>query len=308
MTEPNTPHAEAAGTTTITDPPPSHPPPPPPPPGTPGNRGGGSDRPLPPPRPARRSPVWLVVGSLLAVLAVLWGAFQVVLLLAHEEETVTSTIPAADVSVIDARNSAGSVELVVADVEEITIRAEVSHGLRRTGHSHELDGDRMIIRGSCPNFGSSWCDLHYRIEIPTDHADVDVVTRGDGTVTIRGVDGTVDARSHNGSITADDLGGRADLRSHNGSVEVTRHRGDRLDIGSHNGGVFASLVVPPSEVSAVSHNGGAEVLVPEDGATRYAVEVESANGSRNNGVVTDPGSDRRIHVRTHNGDATVRYR
>src|SRR5699024_5980773 len=109
-------------------------------------------------RPARRSRIWLVIGTIIAVPTLLMGAFQVVVAVAHEEEQVTDIVDARGITDIEVRNPTGRVEIVGADVDEITVRSEVSHGLRRSGYGHRTDGDRLIVWGTCPLIGSSWCE------------------------------------------------------------------------------------------------------------------------------------------------------
>lgn len=279
------------------------PPPLPPPPGTPGNRG---ERPPPaePPRPARRSRAWLIAGSVLLVPVLVWGVLQAVFQLAHSEETVAETVAADGITTIVVRNPTGLVEVVGDDVEEVTIRAEVSHGLRRTGFGHDVDGDRLEVWGTCPLIGSSWCEVKYRIQVPT---DMSVEVRSADRATVRNVSGTVDARISNGSVATSGLSGPAVLHSTNGSVRVEDHRGRELDVTTTNGDLAVDFREPPDMVTARSTNGDVLVVLPPDDEIRYSVTVESNNGTRTNEVVTDPNSDREVTARTNNGDATVRY-
>ena len=269
------------------------PPPPPPPPSAPRSR------------QPRRSRFWLVAGSLLLVPVLLWSVFNVVLLVAHDEQTITEAVAADGVTVVEVRNPTGRVEVVGSDVDQITIRSEVSHGLRRTGHGHRMDGDRLVIWGTCPVIGSSWCEVKYRIEVPRDMAvDVRSATR----VELRAVGGPVEAKASNGSIDAVGLSGSVVLHSTNGDVDVERHRGDDLVATTTNGDVDVAIEVPPRRVEARSTNGDVVVALPPSEVLRYRVTVESRNGDRTNEVITDPNADREVSARTRNGDATVRYR
>lgn len=258
-----------------------------------------------PERSPRRSRLWLVLGTILTVPTLLWGGFQVVLMIAHEEVHVTEAVTAEGITAIEVRNPTGTVEIVGADVDEITIDSQVSHGLRRTGHGHRVEGDRLVVWATCPIIGSSWCEATQRIEVP---ADLAVEVRSAGRLELRSLTGPVEARLGNGSITADRLAGPTILRSTNEDVRVAGHRGEELEVTSSNGDVELELDRPPTRVEARTTNGDVTVAVPPDDEIRYAVDVDARYGDRTNAVISDPGSDRVITARTTNGDATVRYR
>ena len=133
-----------------------------------------------------------------------------------------------------------------ADVDTITVRARIGHGLRRSGSSVNVEGDRLIVRGSCPIFGSQWCDVRYTIEVP---GDVDVVVSGDNDgIRVAGIDGRVELHSDNGSIRATDITG--DDRP---VVRQWQHSCDRIasvtpfEATSDNGDVDIELLVAPPE-------------------------------------------------------------
>lgn len=290
-------------------------PPPPPPPGDghgpvwgrppPPRWGGPGDPPPqgPPARPPRRTWAWMALGTVLAVPLLVFGVYQVAALLAHEETTTVRTYPAADIVTLEVRNDGGSVHVVGADVDEITVTAEISHGLRRTGHGQRVEGDRLVLDGTCPNFGSVWCDVTYRVEVPT---GTDIDLDAEEEVEVRGIDGAVRVHTSNASVEASDLGGQVDLRSSNGSVRATRLTSEVTEARSSNGSVRVSFREPPRAVTAVTSNGAVEVVVPDDGEP-YAVDIDTSNGSTDNSVSTDPVSQRHIAARTSNGSATVRY-
>lgn len=256
-------------------------------------------------RRPRRSRAWVVVGSILSIPVLVWSVFQVVLMIAHEEVRSTEVVPARGIGSIEVRNPTGRVEIVGADVDEITIHAEVDHGLRRTGHGHRTEGDRLIVWGTCPIVGSSYCEVSYRIEVP---ADIAVEVRSAERLVLQSLDGPVEARLSNARIDADGLRGPTVLRSTNDDIRVIGHRSDDLEVTSSNGDVWADFGEAPRHVEARSTNGDVSLFLPRDDEIRYAVTVESRNGDRTNELVTDSGSDRVIVARSGNGDAMVRYR
>jgi hypothetical protein len=247
---------------------------------------------------------WLVTGSILAAAALVSGTYNVIGLLAHEMETRVVTVPADGVAVIDVDDDAGSVTVEAADVDEITVRARIGHGLRRSGSSVRVEGDRLVVRGSCPVFGSEWCDVRYTIEVPR---DVDVVVRSDNDgVRVSGVRGRVELHNDNGSVRVNDVVGDVVLTSDNGGIHAFGLSSEHVIAQSDNGDIELELVTPPLSVEADSDNGGVVVVVPA-GDERYAVTVDTDNGNADNQIGTDPTSERQIDVSTDNGDVTVRH-
>jgi hypothetical protein len=219
-------------------------------------------------------------------------------------ETRVATFDAEGIQVIDVDNDAGSITIESADVDTITVRARIGHGLRRSGSSVTVEGDRLMVRGSCPIFGSQWCDVRYTIEVP---ADVDVVVSGDNDgIRVTGIDGRVELHSDNGSIRATDITGDVDLSADNGSIQATGLTSDTVRATSDNGSIELELLVAPQLVNATSDNGDVEVVLPR-GDEVYAVEITTDNGSTANGLSSDAASDRRVVTTTDNGDVTLRY-
>src|SRR5688572_28366585 len=104
---------------------------------TTGPSGPGLDRSdIPMPLPGR--PLWTIIGTIIAVGALGWGAFNVIDLLAHGETTEDEIFAAADVHTISVDNDNGRVVVVGTDTETITLDAEISHGLRDTGYGWDV--------------------------------------------------------------------------------------------------------------------------------------------------------------------------
>jgi hypothetical protein len=247
---------------------------------------------------------WLAAGSILTVGAFGWGTFNVVDLLAHEVRTVSETIDAEGLSMIDIDNTIGRVVVTGTDTDQITIVARVSDGLRATGNSHRVAGDRLEIRGTCPLFGSMWCSVDYRIEVPAGiDLDIDVDDDGVEVVDMRGAL-TID--NDNGSIEI--LGADGPLRAttDNGSIHATGVRSETVSADSDNGSVQIVMVTPSQQLQATTDNGSVTVVLPNT-PDAYAVNVGTDNGRVRNDVRTDPASTRTITLTSDNGNVTVRY-
>ena len=246
---------------------------------------------------------WIAIGSLATVVALGFGTFSVIGVLAHEEVTETATFDGADITAIDVDAENGSVEIIGGEGDEIRLVAEISHGLRPTSHRAEVEGSTLVVRSSCPFF-DTWCHVDYQLEVP---ADVAVTANVDnGHVTVRDVTGDVDVDGDNGSVELARLTGSLDASTDNGSVVATGLRSAAVRADSDNGRVSLSFAEPPENVQATSNNGSVEIVLPE-GDESYHVEADTHHGSTDVAVRTDPDSDRLIVGRTSNGSVTVRY-
>lgn len=256
--------------------------------------------------PARAA--WMILGGLFAAAMLVFGTMQAVTGLAHEEETFVDEFAASDVATIDVRNSAGSVTIRGSDRndETVTVRSEVSHGLRRTGHSETLRGDRLVLDSSCPIFFSSFCNVTYTVDVPT---EIDVVVRGGGgSIDVSDVTGDVDLDTDGGSVDVTRIDGRLlRMDSDAGSVRATQIGSSDVEATSDGGGVHVSLAQPPEAVHADSDAGGVEVVLPRDDDIAYRVEVHSTAGGEENLVNTNQTSDRTISATSDGGGVTVRY-
>ena len=251
----------------------------------------------------RRSPVWLIASSVLAAVLLVGTTYQVVDVLAHDEHSHrwVVTDPVATLQV-DAGGD-GSVHVIGAPVDRVTIEARVSDGLRATTFGHRVVDDRLEVDASCPGFGSVWCGVDYVIQVP--HDTVVEIANDEGGTRVEDVRGRVEVTS-SGSIDVSGLSGLVVLRSENGAVRATGLRSEVVEARSSNGSVRVASEVAPRSVIATSDNGSVEVLVPRTGDS-YAVDVSSDNGSTTNEVITDPEAIRRITARSDNGSVRVAH-
>jgi hypothetical protein len=272
----------------------------------------GPAAPLPPPGPTRppvhRTPVgvrvlWKVFAGVLVLAALVWGPYQVVTLLAHEERLETETFPAAGIARIEIDGASGSVDVVAEDRDTIEVQAAISDGLRRTGESRRVVGDTLRLHSTCPNFGSDFCWVDYQLRVPLDLELV--VDTSNGSVRVNGSDAPLTIDADNGSIRLANVSGPLQLSTDNGRVEGLQLRSPNANADSDNGRVQLEFVVAPSTVLATSNNGSVEVVVPADG-TAYRVDAATDNGREVVDVPTDPASERSITVRTDHGSVTAR--
>jgi hypothetical protein len=248
--------------------------------------------------------LWIVVGSLATVAAVGFATLNMVMLVAHEEVTEHATFDATDITALDLHTDNGTIEIVGDDVDEITLEAEISHGLRPTTHRTAVEGDTLVVRSDCHFAMSYWCSTSYRLVVPRDLAVT--ASSNNGRVTVIDLTGTVDVDSDNGRLELIRLTGPVEATSDNGRVEGSGLRSTSVTATTSNGSVSLTFAAAPRTVVARTHNGSVEVVLPEGDAS-YRVETDTDHGSIDAAVRTDPASDRTVVASTHNGSVRVRY-
>jgi hypothetical protein len=249
---------------------------------------------LPPTRLASgrstRTPVgvrgfWSAFAALLILPALVWGPYQVVTLLAHEQRVESQSFPAVGVVRLEINGASGSIQIEASERDTIEVRAEISDGLRKTGESRKVVGDTLQLHSTCPNFGTNFCSVNYRVQVPRDIA--------------------LDLNSDNGSIRLSNVSGPLKLSMDNGRVEGTQLRSAAVTTDTDNGSVRLEFAAAPTMVTATADNGDVEIVVPNDGAA-YNVATHTDNGSETVEVPRDSASSHTVSIRTDNGSASVR--
>lgn len=224
----------------------------------------------------RRSLIF--AGAVFVVLAVLFGAFNLLALGARHVFAVHSSytrvrslaVISGDGDVHLTGAPAGSPVLVVAHVTESfaapqLVAADMTESFAAP-HRRALRRSPRALRltYSCSS-ALPECGVSYDVTVP---AGVSVtVSAGDGTVAATG-------------LTA----------SH-------------ISLVSGNGNVRAVLTRPAANLRASSGNGAVTLVVPD---VTYAVHASSGNGNVSDGSLTiDPRSPRRIDANSGNGDVTI---
>jgi hypothetical protein len=248
--------------------------------------------------------LWIIVGSLLTLAVLGFGTYSVVNQVAHEEVTETATFAADGLKKIRLHNENGRVEIVGDDVDQISLVAEVSHGLRRTVTHADVEGDTLVVDMDCPTGIPVWCSVDYQIVVPND-LDVDVRNEN-GHLTLQDLDGDVKAHGDNGGVELARLSGDVDVQTLNGSVRAGGLTVDTVRAESRHGSVRLTFAEAPTTVTARTRDGAVEVVVPDDDAT-YRVDADSFVGSIDTPVRIDPSSERSITATTRHGSVTVRY-
>lgn len=198
-----------------------------------------------------------------------------------------------------------------------TSRRDVSVQARVVAHASTLEAardlanavtvtlERGLLRADGPRGTgllrrTSW-HVSYRVEVPSAY-DLDLES-ANGSITITGVRGTINAETANGSIKLADLGGTVRARTANGSTHATvsgsRWDGSGLSMITSNGS--ARLDLPASinaHLKVGSNNGSINVDFP--------ITVQGNIGGRRREIETTLGSGGpTLEVRTSNGSVRV---
>lgn len=266
-----------------------------------------------------RSPVGralLVVGVVVGLLAVAWGALFLVDRAVASTTTQHETYAAVDTVELVAD---GDVTVRASDGGDVGVDRIAHAGLTSPTFHAEEGADRLVVRHECE--GATWipgrCSGELAVTLPADTVLVvrtsngDVVAAGvaggaelrssNGDVEATGT-GRLDAGTSNGDLTLDRVAGDVVARSSNGDIEVTGVEGG-LDADTSNGRVDVSGVT--GDVRAVSSNG--DVTVVGDGEP-VRLTIETSNGEQTTEGPTDPEADRTVEVRSSNGDVAYLVR
>ena len=258
----------------------------------------------------------LVVGIVVGLLAVAWGALFLV------DRAVASTTTQHETYA-----AVGTVELVADD--DVTVRAAVGgdvevdriahSGLTSPTYRADQGADRLVVTHECRDWPwiAGRCGGELAVTLPADTTLVVRTSNGDvvaagvaGGAELRSSNGDVEASgtgrldvgSSNGDLTVDSASGDVLARSSNGDIEVTGVEGS-LDADTSNGRVDVTGVT--GDVRAESSNG--DVTVVGDGEP-VRLTIETSNGEQTTEGPTDPDADRTVEVRSSNGDVAYLVR
>jgi hypothetical protein len=246
---------------------------------------------------------WVWGGSLFTIGFLGFFGLQTVNALASKTTVEDRSFPAAGIATVDVETFDGRIEVVGADVEEITVHSVIDNGVVPTRHTVQVVDGTLRIRSSC-----SWLSTNCQVEevVTVPRSTVVLAASGDGHVTVRGVDGSVRVRTGDGGIDLAGLGGDFDAGTGDGHVTGTDLRSPHGIADTADGGIDLAFVEPPTLVVAGTGDGAVTVVVPDD-ETTYAVDLSSGDGDEEIGIRTDPASEHRITLESGDGSLTVTY-
>ena len=241
----------------------------------------------------------LAVG--LSLLMVGWGALTIASLLARATEHRSATY--AGVRALDVDVAFESVQIIgTTDATAVSMTRSYTWSLHKPTIGNRRNGDRLSVTSSCPLTVGRGCSGRIRLVVPN---NVEVRVHGsDGSLTLRNLDGVVDATTSDGSLVASNLTGPLTMRTSDGSVQATGLRSDHVEAVTSDGSVRLAFVLPPLAVTARTSDGSIAVVVPRDG-TAYDVSLSTSDGSHQVAVPTDSHASHRIGLRSSGGSIRV---
>ena len=251
-----------------------------------------------------RKVVWRIVATLVAVGMLLHGTVQAAVALAHKQRTESVEVAADGITAVDVVNSAGRVRVIgVEDATSIRVRARIDDGLRRSGHSVTTVAGTLRVHGSCPNYGSAWCQVHYTIEVPS---TLPVSVRSDGSIEVTDVTGGVEASSNDSSVTLDRVDGDLVLESDQGRITAGALRSSHVTANADQGRISLVFLESPRSVVAEADQGSIDIVLP-DADVAYATDLGADQGDVTDLVDRDLDSSRTIVAHADQGDVTLTY-
>lgn len=245
---------------------------------------------------------WLFTGGLLAVGSIGYGVLTLVQLLAHEQTVQRTTHDATGLTALVVDHDNGAVRIIGADVDRVSVTAEISRGLTATKHSIDELGGELVVSDGCPQFQSFWCIVDYEITVPHDLPLR--VFSDNGSVEISSVAADVIVDTDNGRMELEAISGALRLSADNGRIVGRALDAATIIAETRNGRIELESVTAPTSVIARSRNGRIELTLPDvdDG---YAVSASSDNGDLAIEVFDNPRSSRVVSATADNGSISI---
>jgi hypothetical protein len=265
---------------------------------------------------------WLSAGAVLLVGSVGYQLLVATDLMARRNNN-TDEPSTSDTSIRVVDIATDGTIRIVARVDgrpTIDITRKLSSGLRAPTVSRRRDGDRVVLRASCPTLLPLSCRVDFALVIPPGTRVIARSAAGDvqvsgmlanvdadssaGSVTIEESFGAIKAHSSAGNVTLSQVGGVLDASSSAGSVIGKDLRSRIVTANSTAGEVALTFTEPPTSVTATSTAGSVSVAVPRNDMF-YRTETSGDNATVN--IRSDPQSKRTIKANSTAGPVRVVY-
>jgi DUF4097 and DUF4098 domain-containing protein YvlB len=248
---------------------------------------------------------------------------------ARYERTVKLSAPLKSGSTLAAQTHNGGITITGAEVTDCNVTAKITANALTDEDAREVAeqtkitlvpfGDKLTIKIEKPAIMThrSVC-VEINATVPN-KTSLELYTHN-GAVKITDITGDIDAITHNGGVNVTQTEGSTKLETHNGSITCKDISGD-AKLKTHNGGIkvyYSETAKPICNVSAVTHNGGVELVSPPNFSA--SIEVSTHNGS----IKTDlpimltgeisktkltgkiGTGEGRLHLETHNGSIRIK--
>jgi len=222
---------------------------------------------------------------MLALVAVAWGAVSVATTLAGATRVIDGRH--ADIRTVEVHAGMGVVRVAGREAAtDVVLRQRQRWHLRTPRFAAVREGDRLVVRSSCPwNVGRP-CDGALDLTVPPGTA-----------LEIRSEDGAVGLRGLSGSVT---------VRSGDGPISATALRAADVDLVAGDARVDVAFITAPGRIRAAAADGAVDIRVPRDGRP-WRVDGRTGDAPREVGIAVDPTAPRTITVDTADGPVRIAH-
>lgn len=249
---------------------------------------------------------WLVIGTIITVLAIGVGAVAIWLassrgpqqteLQQHVEQRIPDKVIFVDFEASDITVDGG-------DFEQVLIDRTLTWDRVKPRFTETWSGSTLRISHDCQdNSVLQHCAVDYRLQLPA-KVDVEVETAS-GDVSVSGTTGRIKLNVISGDTTVRaEQAVSIDVRAVSGDVTIGGGAtGAKVETVS--GEIQLDFAAAPAAVTARSTSGDVTVRVPSP-ADSYRISITSVSGDQDVSLPAAPTGDRLISVETVSGDIRV---
>ncbi|WP_228718125.1 DUF4097 family beta strand repeat-containing protein [Kitasatospora acidiphila] len=204
----------------------------------------------------------------------------------HDDAAVSGQITAVRLD-----SGSGSVTLNgQAGATTVSVHRDVDYqGGRPTAPTTQVDNGVLVLHGC-----GQHCSVSYTVALPaglpvggqTSNGEISLsqvgnvqVSTSNGSITLNGVNGTVDAHSSNGTITGRGLNGtRVQAQTSNGEIDLAPSKAQDVHASTDNGAITVVAPAASYKVSSQSDSGGTNISVPNDPSGQFLIDLRTGNG------------------------------
>jgi hypothetical protein len=203
------------------------------------------------------------------------------------EETTTRSFTVTDkLTALSIEAPGGDIDVTGDSGSTVRVTETVTYtgDLPKSGRSVSKGKLSLTAGPDCGPIDDADCDVTYQVKVPRTLLSVKLVELG-GSITVKNLDGTLEARTTGGSLRAEGLAGKSLVSDVSG------------------GDTTATFTEVPGKVDVNNSGGDVSVKVPATGS--YAVDTKSTGGKKTVSVNADPDSGNTVKLHTVGGNVSL---
>ncbi|MFB6893329.1 DUF4097 family beta strand repeat-containing protein [Kitasatospora sp. NPDC056327] len=255
-----------------------------------------------PPVPRGRAG-WRLIGTLVLVVALLFGAGQTWGMAVHQEVHVERTYPVA-VTGLRLDTGRATVRIRPGKEGQVVVRQRLDWIVRKPVVSALFDQHRLDLRMYCNQVlpvSDLGCGAVIELEVPP---GIEVSGKqSSGSIDIAGTTGGIDLLSTSGEVVLTEVSGPLAVRTTSGSVRGRQLAVPTVTAGATSGSVQLGFVEPPRSVDIGVTSGAVVLGLPR--GSRYDFEGGTAPRGGIDPALADRSSPNKIRVSVSSGSVSV---